>query len=226
MRRSGLNTKGHYPGWICLFTLAIASVSGCTSPSSTTVSINVHELLVQSSQLGTPISLLKAVAIREGATVAELRMDVETAQQAEIDLEVPAGNVLFELTGFTRESEQLTPLYFGDSLSMITPYERNDLNIAMFKAGLLDVKIQVPEATEALPNTLVRFIPLNPSPRQSETYSSPFAMGTLSRVLPAGSYQVQAEASFDGRKFSEISEQVTVDITAGETHSVDLVIEL
>ena len=210
-----------------LFLFLALTTSSCSTPPSPTVSIEVSDLLAQTNQLGNPISKLMTVALREGTPVASLMMDVATADQVQIDLEVPAGNVLFELTGFSSdESSQLTPIYFGDTLSTITPYQRNELKIVMFQAGRLDVEIEVKGTAESLPNTLVRFIPLNRVPGQSESYQAPFSMTNLSRVLPTGRYEVKAEASFDGREFSDISKPVIVEIEAGETNAINLVIDL
>ena len=203
-----------------LLALLIPLSLGCTS-ASPKVNIDIQELVSQSHALGQPITSILTVAMREGTSVAAQQTDLDNSSAPPIELEVPAGDVLFELTGYsTLDSGELTPTYFGDRKVSIEPFEENLLQLALFPAGTLDVEVDLSGTDEELPDTVVRFIPINLKPGQSEYYESSFTRGTLTRILPAGRYKVRAEASFAGREFRELSDDVLVELSQGQTNKL------
>ena len=188
----------------------VLTLFACGTADTTSVRLDFRSVAAQQTEL--PID---EITVRVSGPGGDPVVASVPVSDLSMQLEVPPGQRLFEVLGQRTDLSAPRPTYFGDGIRRIAPQTPTDVLIPLFPAGQLLVFVNVADGTPP-PDTNIRFVPQNPMPDQSASYLAPFRFGRLERILPIGTYGVQAEVTFDGSTYVTVGDEITVTIEHGE----------
>lgn len=159
------------------------------------------------------------IRVRELAKFEVIREVVITPEAPRAELTVAPGLRSFEAIAEAVDGGDARATYYGDLRVPIAPFEEREVHLPMFPAGTLQVDVEV-RADVTLPDEeiIVTFVPQDPRPDQSLQFAAPFSDSSLTRVLPAGIYNVTGAVTFNGDTYEAFGDRITTTIEHGVVH--------